>query len=56
VTGFSEAEYWRYEAERELADILRESMYLAADQHTRRAAYILGELEMRDYRIVKDSK
>jgi hypothetical protein len=49
-------EYERYEFERELAGILKDSTYLAADQHQRRAIYILGELLLRDYRIGKVSK
>jgi hypothetical protein len=47
------AENYRYEVERRLAEILAESTYLAADQHNRRARYLMGELECSGYVILK---
>jgi hypothetical protein len=56
LTPEEEASYWAYEFERRLAEILAESMYLATDQHERRAAYIISEIECAGYKVVKVEK
>jgi hypothetical protein len=56
LTPDEEAEYWAYEFQRTLAEMLKESTFLASDQHERRAAYLIQELELRGYRIVREKQ
>jgi hypothetical protein len=56
LTETEDAEYWAYELQRDLAEALAESMFLASDQHERRAAYLIQELELRGYRVVREPR